>query len=104
MKFNNDQNDLPIEEAIKMLPDNEVIHTFRNPVHNLLLGCDVEKSKIIKLFETCPPQLSGELAAGMNHGLVIKDETGYMFIETATETYNISEMIEIVKKNLGLKK
>jgi hypothetical protein len=74
---------LTLEEAEKILPDRDKVHTFRNS-RIALLGCDWDKKDIIdamkKFSDTL--QLSGKTATSMGHGLVIEDDHGYLFIET----------------------
>ncbi|MDD4997281.1 MAG: hypothetical protein PHI99_03970, partial [Syntrophales bacterium] len=65
-------------------PDSEQIHTFRQE-GPCLLGCDIDRPKIIELFRKYKPELSGEKATAMNHGIVLKDDTGWLFIETRKE-------------------
>ncbi len=72
---------LMIEQAIGMISKDDRIHTFRQ-TGPILLGCDWNRKDIITAFEKYPPELSGSQATSMKHGLVLEDETGYLFIET----------------------
>lgn len=69
------------EQPINMISKDKYIHTFRQggPV---LIGCALKRKDIIAAFEKCPLELSGKQAIAMKHGLVLKDEHGYLFIET----------------------
>lgn len=68
------------EEAEALLPPGEHVHTFMQggPV---LIGCDRSRKSILALFQKYAPQLSGETAARMKHGLVVVED-GPLFIET----------------------
>lgn len=73
---------LSTKEAIKLLPDSETIHTFRN-LMGMLLGCDWDKKEIISaLEEVSEIQETGEMAQNMGHGLVIEHDGALLFIET----------------------
>jgi hypothetical protein len=77
--------------AIAMIPDQEMIHTFRNPGIGMLVGADWDRQELIKLIKNSKVELSGPEAASMKHGLVLKDEYGYLFIETKDSTNVINE-------------
>lgn len=72
---------LTFEEAEAMLPDEPMIHTFRTPAMNVMLGCDWARDEILSLLQNGAPELSGEIATSMNHGIVIWSN-GWLFIET----------------------
>ena len=74
---------LTFEEAEKMLPDRDVIHTFRQG-GIALIGCDWDKQDIIDTIKkfSNTVQLSGTTATSMGHGIVLEDDNGYLFIET----------------------
>ena len=73
---------LTFEDAVAMLPDKEEIHTFRNPGAALMVGSDWPREDIIEILRTGKPELGGATCTNMNHGLVIIDEDGPLFIET----------------------
>ena len=86
---------LIVEDALAMLPDPpdattdedgeitpDVIHTFRSAPNNMLVGADWPREKLVALIRTGKPELAGEIATGMGHGLVVWDETGPLFIQT----------------------
>jgi hypothetical protein len=76
-----DRTPLTYEQAVEMIPDTANIHTFRsNPM--ALIGCDWSIEEILKALKTGKPELAGEQATAMNHGLVIFDEYGPLFIAT----------------------
>lgn len=75
---------LTLDEAVALLPDSEMIHTFRTPAMNVMLGCDWCRDDILALLESGTPELAGEIATSMNHGIVIWSN-GWLFIETRNE-------------------
>lgn len=79
--MNDDRVMLSFEDAVAMLPDGEFIHTFR-PGRGFALGADWEREEIIQAIKTGSPELSGETATAMGHGLVIQNNGSYLFIET----------------------
>lgn len=60
---------LTFEEAEAMLPEGEMIHTFVSTGFGLM-GADHTRESILELLKNGKPELSGELATGMGHGLV----------------------------------
>ena len=72
---------LSYEEAVAMLPEGKKIHTFRNTT-GILIGADWTRSQILKVLKKFKPELSGPEATNMNHGIVLFDEVGVLFIET----------------------
>lgn len=73
---------LTFEAAMKMLPEGKDIHTFRNSVPGLVFGCDSDRGDLIEKIKKHGAELSGEQATAMNHGMVLFDERGPLFIET----------------------
>lgn len=72
---------VPTEQAIEMLPDGEMIHTFRQtPL--CLVGADWTRQQVMAAIATFGAEFSGPAATAAKHGLVLKDETGYVFIAT----------------------
>ena len=72
---------LTYDEAVAMLPEGRV-HTFVNPPMGILIGADWDREDIYALLRSGRPELSGEQATAMGHGLVAFRETGPVFIET----------------------
>lgn len=70
------------ETAVSMLPDKEEIHTFRQSAMGVLLGADWGRKDILELLSKHQVELAGETATGMNHGLVVRDGIGFVFVET----------------------
>lgn len=72
--------ELDTNKAIKMLPDGEHIHTFRNTA-GMLLGADWDRKDIIIAIKRYGVEFSGEQAIALEHGLVLNDGS-FLFIET----------------------
>jgi hypothetical protein len=72
---------LTFEEAEKMLPDGEWVHTFRGG-GMMMIGADWKRKDILDALKEYKPELSGEMATSMGHGLVLEDKMGYLFIAT----------------------
>ncbi len=69
------------EEAEKLLPDGDTIHTFRGG--SMLVGADWSRTRILERIKTNGVELSGDLARSMNHGICSYDEAnGWLYIET----------------------
>jgi hypothetical protein len=69
------------EDAEAMLPDGDLVHTFRGG-GSIIIGADWDRNDLIKSFKKYRPELSGEQATAMNHGIVLTDDRGYLFVET----------------------
>lgn len=70
------------DDAVAMLPDGDTIHTFRGSLP-MMIGADWPREGILSaLAKTEVIQLSGPVATGMGHGLVVFDGGSYLFIET----------------------
>ena len=76
-----DRTILTKEQAASLLPDKEEIHTFRQ-AGPALLGADLSRTDVLDKIENYDVELSGPAATKMRHGMVLKDEYGYLFIET----------------------
>lgn len=78
------------EEAIGILPDGDLIHTFVN-VSFGLVGADWEREELIdKIRSSDYREITGPQARGMNHGLVLYNEivmrqSDILFVETDAE-------------------
>ena len=72
---------LPFDEAVKLLPDGDSIHTFRNP-GGMLMGADWNRAGLLAAMRESPAiQVTGGMAQSMGHGLVIEAEGTLLFIE-----------------------
>lgn len=72
---------LTTEEAIDALSSGDSIHTFRG-AGPALLGCSWDRSEVIDAIKKYGAEISGQMATKMGHGIVIKDDSGHVFIET----------------------
>lgn len=77
---------ISFEQAVKMLPDKERIHTFRS-AGPCLLGADHDRVGLIETMKRFQDkiELSGKVATEMSHGLALIDDKGPLFIETKKE-------------------
>ena len=66
------------EDAIKMLPDGDVIHSFKQS-GSMIIGCDYTKEKAIGLINSMEVEISGPTATNMGHGLCLNRT---LFLET----------------------
>ncbi len=73
------------EKALSMVSKDEHIHTFRSPAVGMLIGSDMHRETLIEKMDKFKVELSGEFATNMNHGLVLLDASGPLFIETLKE-------------------
>lgn len=80
--MNDDKVLISLEEAMKRLPDGDIVHTFRQGGH-CLIGADHERDRIIEAMRRAPEiEVTGPQAQAMRHGLAICDEHGWLFIQT----------------------
>ena len=82
--MSDDRASLTLTAAKKLLVKGKKVHTFRQ-IGSILFGCDIEKKDIIVKIRKYGVELSGENMSGVNHGLALKDDTGWLFIETKME-------------------
>lgn len=75
---------LTTEEAIRRLPDREMIHTIRE-AGPFILGADCPREKVLARIEKFEVEESGPRASASGHGLCLKDEIGWLFIEANDE-------------------
>lgn len=57
------------------------VHTFRNTV-GILIGADWDATEVEAAIRTHGCELSGQTASSLGHGLVLRDERGYLFLRT----------------------
>ncbi len=83
------------EQAINLLNDSNEIHTFRNP-NGILVGCDWKRENIIKHLTNNPDkiEIGGETCRLLKHGLIVEDNSGFLFIETNEEKLNAFDPLE----------
>ena len=88
------------KEAISLLNNDKRIHTFRKCIYDgagLLMGCDWNKKDIIKAIKKHSDklELGGKTCRSMKHGLILEDDSGYLFIETNENKLNEFDPQEI---------
>lgn len=88
---------LNAEEAIALLPESEIIHTFYS-TGICLVGCDWDRADILqKLTEVDRIEIAGELARSMKHGLAAYNNGArledVLFIETDKAKLDAFELI-----------
>ena len=81
---------ISFEQAVKMLPDEEHIHTFRS-VGPVILGADHDRISLLETMRKFQDkiELSGKNASEMGHGIVLTDDKGPLFIKTKEEVEKI---------------
>lgn len=77
---------LTADEAIRMLPDGDMIHTYRQGGGFVLIGADWERERLVEKIASGKPEFAGENATRSGHGLAIVDEHGPLYIETKRQT------------------
>lgn len=71
---------LTVEQAIKLLPEGDDIHTFRRG-GPCLIGADHSRERIIEQLKAAPfIEVTGPRAQAMGHGIGIEDDHGWLFI------------------------
>ncbi|HIY04300.1 MAG TPA: hypothetical protein H9733_05000 [Candidatus Anaerotignum merdipullorum] len=86
----NEKKFITKEQAVYILPDGNLIHTFYQ-LGSSLVGADWSREEIIeKIQKSDILELTGEIAKGMGHGLVAYDkdterQSQILFIETNAE-------------------
>ena len=72
---------VPFNEAKKRLPAGSMVHTFRESGF-MKIGADWAKKDVLAIMKKHEISETGPMAQATNHGLVIFDESGYLFIAT----------------------
>ena len=78
---------LSYDEAVAMLPGTDEIHTFIQQ-GIALIGADWPRETVLDLLKVGSPELAGEMATRMGHGLVAYRGCQPVFIETKEEADN----------------
>ena len=81
---------LTVDQALSLLPEGDIVHTFRNP-GGMMLGADWGREAIeeeIRGAEKC--ELTGGMAKAMGHGLVLfpkgaQYQRDLLFVATSKE-------------------
>ena len=75
---------LSFDEAVKLLPEGDSIHTVRNPRGGMMIGTDWGRAELLDAMRKSPEiQVTGRIAQSMGHGLAI-DADGLLFIEASS--------------------
>jgi len=80
---------LTYEEAVSLLPDGDTIHTYMQ-AGPTIVGADYSRKRVLDLLRNNNPELSGFMAAGIDHGMVVFLNDGILideplFIQTDPE-------------------
>lgn len=78
----NERVRLTPEQAVSMLPDGDRIHTFVNPGVGMLIGADWSRKRVLESFAQFTPELAGERATEMGHGICFHDGSRWVFVQT----------------------
>lgn len=70
---------VPFAEAVAMLPEGPMVHTFRASP-GMMLGADWDRQTVIGAMAECGVELAGPMATAMGHKLVLFDPKP-LFIE-----------------------
>lgn len=81
--MNEDKKIVSFEEAVKLLPTTERVHTFRQ-AGMAILGADHDRERLLSAMKAAPEiQVTGPAAQAVKHGLAIHDKSGWLLIEAA---------------------
>lgn len=70
------------EEIDAIMPPGDFVHTFIGGGMTVI-GCQMERSKILRIAREHGAELAGEQATAMKHGAAIYDDKGRLtFVET----------------------
>jgi len=96
IKKDMDKRFITLEEAISLLNEGNEIHTFRNG-GGMLIGADHERESLLKRMEKYQTtlQIGGEMCRKLKHGVILEDESGYLFIEANEEKLNVFDPIKL---------
>jgi hypothetical protein len=72
---------IEVDAALAMLPEGDRIHTFVNP-GGILVGADWDRADVVALIQSGKPELTGNTATRVGHGIAVLDRGRYVFIET----------------------
>lgn len=76
---------ITFEEAVKMLPDGDYVHTFRSSAPGIVIGADWSREDLLEKMKKAGLELSGAAATAMKHGIALIDDQGPLFIATKGE-------------------
>lgn len=82
-----EQLTISFDEAVKLLPEGDTIHTFRNS-GSMLLGADWGREALLAAMRDTEIHITGKAAQAMKHGLAIIHNGSWLFIEAANADRN----------------
>ena len=77
-----DQLIISLDEAVKLLPEGDTIHTFRIG-GAMIIGADWSRESIISAMGKTDIHVAGEKAHALHHGLAIIESGRWLFIEAS---------------------
>lgn len=92
MAHNDERVFLSYEEAEAMLPDGDTIHTFASN-GMMIIGADWDRKDVLNLLKTGKPELAGDMATGMGHGLV-----AFLKVDEENDTKSEARFIQTKEK------
>ena len=90
VEANEDRVFLTIDQALGLLPEGDIVHTFRNP-GGMMLGADWSRAAIEEeILRAEKRELTGGMAKAMGHGLVLfpkgaQRQGDLLFVATSKE-------------------
>lgn len=85
---------LTYDQAVSVLPDGDMIHTYYS-VPNTLLGADWSRNDVLDVIRKGNPQIGGKMCRDSGHGLVVFTGTGPLFIKA------MPDLIDELERNMG---
>jgi len=85
--------DLSTEEALSLLPKEDLIHTFRS-IGSVLIGADWEREELVDLINRSHCEIGGSRSIALGHGLVIWSGTDPLFVHTIDDNESINNIIK----------
>jgi hypothetical protein len=89
----NDRVDLSTEEALSLLPKEDLIHTFRS-IGRVLIGADWDREELVDLINRSHCEIGGSKSIALGHGLVIWSGTDPLFVHTIDDNESINRIIK----------
>jgi hypothetical protein len=86
------------EHAMSLIADGDSVHTFRNPGPSILVGAEWDRSEIERHVRSNPTELGGERCREANHGIVVHDKYGTLFIATREGIDWAAEEAEAIRR------
>lgn len=99
MNGNDERFFITYDEAVAMLPAGDRIHTFRPGGTFAIIGCAYDRADVLYILRRGKPEIGGKMCTQMNHGLVVGDDLGPLFIETK-EAFKMSDASDAWENDL----